>query len=66
MKLEITYPDTMESTLKMKRVVKTVAIEADILPDIGDALDLEARPMRVHDRHFRIVEGILEGVLTLR
>jgi hypothetical protein len=52
--------------MKGRAALKTLAIEADLLPDIGDALDLEARPMRVHDRHFRIVEGILEGVLTLR
>jgi len=65
MKLEITYPDTIEQ-IRGKAALKKLAIEADLLPDVGDGLDLGTRPMRVHDRHFRIVNDVLEAVLTLR
>ena len=65
MKLEITYPDTIER-ISGRPALKKLAIEADLLPDVGDGIDLGTRPMRVDDRHFRIVEGILEAVLTLK
>ena len=65
MKLEITYPDTIER-IRGRAALKKLAIEADLLPDVGDGLDLGTRPMVVHDRSFRIVEGILEAVLTLK
>lgn len=65
MRIEITYPDPAE-VVKGKSALKQIAVEADILPDVGDGLDLNTRPLIVHDRHWRIVEGILEGVLMLR
>jgi hypothetical protein len=65
MHLEVIYPDPAD-VMNGRAALKKLAIETDLLPDIGDALDLGTRPMRVHDRHFKIVNDILEGVLMLR
>jgi hypothetical protein len=62
MKIKVSHPDPAVPI----RGRAVVIVEADVLPLIGDALDLNKRPMIVHDRHFKITEGILEGRLTLR
>ncbi len=62
MKIEISFPDPTVPVNNRG----TVIIEADLLPDVGDALDFGVRPMIVDDRHWSIVRGTLEGRLTLR